>query len=388
MMNELTESAVAILEKLVSFNTISSESNLELISYVAEYLEKLGVKSALVYNESGLKANLIATIGNPSVPGYVLSGHTDVVPVQGQHWQRDPFTLIREHDRVYGRGTSDMKGFLACVLAMVPRLQAKPLQRSVHIAFSYDEEVGCQGIHSLVDYLAANVATPIAAFIGEPTDMAVIEGHKGSRGMITKITGRAVHSSRPDIGLSALSAGLKIVQRLELYAEEFKLGPKSAQPFSLPYATVSTGVLNSGTARNLIPGDCELQWEVRSIVPEEKDSVSRRLAAFVSDTLLPEMQATFDGARVETTEVYDVPPLVADEQSEAVRLACKFAQTNHTRAIDYGTEAGFFQRRGISSVVCGPGRDSEAHISDEWIGIEQLEKCLNFLDALVADARQ
>ncbi|WP_394890447.1 acetylornithine deacetylase [Mesorhizobium sp. AaZ16] len=387
-MNKILDGAISVLDGLVSCNTVSSKSNLNIVDYISSYLRLHNVEPVLIHDETGLKANVFATIGDPSKPGYVLSGHTDVVPIEGQDWKKKPFALTRDGDRLYGRGTTDMKGFVACVLAMVPQLSSLSLERPIHLAFSYDEEVGCHGVHGLIEHLKNNAATPVAAFIGEPSGMDVVEAHKGSYGMITNVTGLACHSSRPDIGVSAINAAVQIVNLLQASAEEFAEKPSTTLAFGLPYTTVGVGVMRGGTARNLVPGDCRIEWDIRSIQPEERELVKRRLSTLIEDTLLPEMRAVFEGSRIESEVVYDVPPLVQEPDSEAVRLAKRFAGANSASVIDYGTEAGFFQRAGIPSVVCGPGSFSEAHIEDEWISVGQIQKCLDFLEALVRHAER
>ncbi|MDB5522338.1 MAG: hypothetical protein JWM58_101 [Rhizobium sp.] len=383
-MRELTESAITILDRLVSFNTVSNRSNRELIDYIKDYLSELGVESTIIPDATGQKANLFATIGDPTVPGVVLSGHTDVVPVEGQVWQREPFAVTRENGRLYGRGTSDMKGFVACAMAIVPQLKAAELKMPVHLAFSYDEEVGCLGVHSLIEHMTNSVAAPVAALIGEPSNMTVVDSHKGSRGILTTITGKAVHSSRVDLGTSAVLGAMKIVQQMETCSDELEAQSDPSLRFELPYSTINVGVIRGGTARNLVPGDCVLQWEIRGTRPDITDSTQARITKFIDQSVLPDMQQRFEGSRIETSIVYDVPPLVAIPGSEAETLAKRFAGTNETFAVNYGTEAGFFAMADVPAVICGPGSDTEAHIADEWIAIEQIDKCMTFLEALVA----
>lgn len=240
-MNE--SSAIDILDALVRFDTVSSRSNLEIIGFIAHYLRTLGVSSTTLPDETRRKANLVTSIGPVDQPGFVLSGHTDVVPVDGQDWTRDPFKLTREGDKLYGRGTTDMKGFLACVLARVPEMLAQPLRRPLHLVFSYDEEVGCRGVPGIVRHLGEAVAPPLACFVGEPTGMSVVGGHKGSTGFLTTVQGKACHSSRPDLGVNAIFHAMDLITELRRYADALKAAPDPGSSFEVPYSTVSVGVI-------------------------------------------------------------------------------------------------------------------------------------------------
>jgi len=377
-----SDGAIEILERLVAFNTVSSRSNLELIHYIRDYLDNHGVASTIIPDATGKKANIFATIGDPGRAGYVLSGHTDVVPVEGQAWLRDPFKLTREGGRLYGRGTTDMKGFVACALAMVPAFKAAELRSPIHLAFSYDEEVGCLGVHGIVEHMNGAVATPRAVFVGEPTTMGVVDSHKGSCGMLTQVSGFACHSSRVDLGVNAIFAAATIIEELHRCADQLSSEPDLGSRFVVPYSSVSVGVINGGTARNTVAGDCSFQWDIRATRLGVTEEVQGRIAAFIDGSVLPGMRARFQDARIETSVAYDVPPLVAMPNSEAETLAKRFAGTNETKVVDYGSEAGIFQKAGMPTVLCGPGQDSEAHIADEWIAVEQLDRCMSFLEAL------
>lgn len=380
-------SEIEILDRLVGFNTVSNRSNLELIDFVRSYLDGLGVASTLLPDATGQKANLLATIGPADVPGYVLSGHTDVVPVEGQEWSHDPFRMWEKDGRLYGRGTTDMKGFVACMLARVPEMLARPLAAPLHIALSYDEEVGCLGAYGLVDHMSKVLPEQLAVFVGEPTGMGVIGGHKGSTGLLTTIAGKACHSSRPDLGVNAIFHAIDLIGELRGYAEELRAAPEAGSPFELPYTTVSVGVIEGGTARNAIPGDVRFQWDIRSTQAGMVEKLVERFRIFSDETVLPVMKAGFPEAAIRTEYAYDVPPMVPSEGSLAETLAKRFAGTNQVGTVNYGSEAGIFQRAGMPTIVCGPGRDSEAHITDEWIALEQLQRCISFLDSLIGHAR-
>lgn len=381
-------SEIEILDRLVGFDTVSSRSNLDLVDFVRSYLDGLGVASTLLPDATGRKANLLATIGPADVPGYVLSGHTDVVPVEGQQWSRDPFRMWEDDGKLFGRGTTDMKGFVACVLARVPAMLAEPLAVPFHLALSYDEEVGCLGAYGLVDHMTRSLPEQLAVFVGEPTGMEVVGGHKGSTGLLTTIAGKACHSSRPDLGVNAIFHAVDLIGELRGYAEELRAAPDAGSPFEVPYTTVSVGVIQGGTARNAIAGDVRFQWDIRATRPGMVEELVERFATYCDEAVLPVMQAGFATAAIETEYAYDVPPLVPSHGSLAETLAKRFAGTNQVGTVNYGSEAGIFQRAGMPTIVCGPGRDSEAHITDEWIAVEQIHRCTAFVDGLIGHARR
>jgi len=380
-------SEIELLGRLVGFNTVSSRSNLDMVDFIRTYLAGFGVESVVLPDATGTKANLFATIGPADRPGYVLSGHTDVVPVEGQEWSHDPFDMWRDGDRLHGRGTSDMKGFLACMLACVPAMLKEPLAAPIHLAFSYDEEVGCLGVHGIVEHMTKALPPQLAVFVGEPTDMGVVGGHKGSTGMLTTVTGKACHSSRPDLGVNAIFHAQDLIGELRGYAAELRAAPEAGSPFELPYTTVSVGVIQGGTARNAIPGDCAFQWDIRATRGGVVEALVERFRAFADEKVVPAMKEGFAGSGVATSFAYDVPPLVPDAGSHAETLAKRFAGRNEVTTVNYGSEAGIFQAAGMPTIVCGPGRDSEAHITDEWISVEQLERCVGFIDRLIDHAR-
>ncbi|CDX60427.1 Acetylornithine deacetylase (ArgE) [Mesorhizobium plurifarium] len=380
-------SAIELLSRLVGFNTVSSRSNLEAIDFIKAYLAGFGVESVIIPDATGTKANLFATIGPADRPGYVLSGHTDVVPVDGQEWSRDPFSMWRDGDRLHGRGTSDMKGFIACALAGVPAMLKEPLAAPIHLAWSYDEEVGCLGVHGIIEHMAKTLPPQLAVFVGEPTGMGVVGGHKGSAGLLTTVTGKACHSSRPDLGVNAIFHAMDLMGELRSYANELRSAPEADSPFEVPYTTVSVGVVQGGTARNAIPGDCAFQWDIRATRGGVLETLVERFRAFSDGKVVPAMKEGFAGSGVVTNIAYDVPPFIPDAGSHAETLAKRFAGRNEVMAVNYGSEAGIFQSAGMSTIICGPGRDSEAHITDEWITVEQLERCVGFIDRLVDHAR-
>ena len=326
---------------------------------------------------------IFATIGDRNRAGALLSGHTDVVPADGQPWTRAPFALTKEGDRLYGRGTADMKGFIACVLAMVPTFSCAPLSRPIHLAFSYDEEVGCLATNDICDYIRRTMTLPEAAIVGEPTGMRVMNRHKGNRGLTSDVTGIACHSARPELGSNAIYAAAAIVQVIKRIAAEKAASPQSAlSSFACPYTTLSVGVISGGTARNLVPGHCSLQWDVRAASHLEADEAHSSVLSAIDNEIVPTFRALNPEFAIATELAYDVIPLEAEVNSPAEALVLKMTGQAEAFSASFGTEAGFFARAGVSTVVCGPGRDSECHIADEWIEINQLVQCIELLNAL------
>jgi acetylornithine deacetylase len=381
-------SEIELLGRLTGFDTVSSRSNLEMIEFIESYLAALGIESAILTDKTGKKASLVATIGPADKAGYVLSGHTDVVPVDGQDWSRDPFTMWRDGGRLYGRGVSDMKGYLACVLACAPAMVKEPLAAPIHLAFSYDEEVGCFGVHGIIEHMTKTLPSQRAVFVGEPTEMGVVGSHKGSAGLLTSVVGKACHSSRPTHGVNAIFHAMDLIGELRGYANELRSAPDDDSPFELPYTTVSVGVIHGGTARNAVPGDCAFQWDIRATKAGVVNQLVDRFKAFADTKVVPVMKKGFAEASVATSVAYDVPPFAPAVASNAETLAKRFSDRNDVGTANYGSEAGIFQAAGMPTIICGPGRDTEAHITDEWIAVEQLERCVGFIDRLIDHARR
>jgi acetylornithine deacetylase len=381
-----TQAALAILDRLIAFDTVSRNSNLALVAYVSDYLTGHGIAHDILPSPDGQKANILATIGPTDRPGIVLSGHTDVVPVDGQTWTHDPFRLTRVGERLYGRGTTDMKGYVACILALAPQLARADLRVPVHLALSYDEEVGCFGVHGIVAHLQALGLHPGAALIGEPSRMGVVNGHKGSCGMLTQVLGASCHSSRPELGVNAVFHAMDIIADLRARGDAFAAAPDSEGVFDPPYSTISVGVIRGGTARNAIPGDCRFEWDIRATRPGVVEAVQQETSRFVEQAVLPAMRARNAAADVISEMVYDVPPLVPQPGCAAEALAKALSGANSTGTVPYGSEAGVFQRAGIPSVICGPGDIAQAHTPDEWIEVAQIEACMSFLDRLLSHA--
>jgi acetylornithine deacetylase len=379
-MTPLAQSAVAILDKLVAFDNVSRHSNLALIAWVAHYLRGHGVEPVVLPSRDGAKANLFATVGPRELPGVLLSGHTDVAPVDGQSWRHDPFKLVEADGRLYARGAADMKGYVACILALAPRL--KNLRLPVHIALSYDEELGCFGAPGLVEHMRLSGLKPAVAFIGEPSRMQVVNGHKGSCGMLTQVTGVATHSSRPDLGLNAAFVGMDIIAMLRRRAESLAAEPDGVGVFEPPYTTISVGVVRAGAMRNTVPADCRIEWDIRVTRPELLQAIQSEAQAYIEREVLPAMRARSPEANVVTEVIYDVPLLLPETDGVAERLAKRLTGASSASTVPYGSDAGIFQHAGLSTVICGPGDILQAHTADEWIAVSEIEACMAHLDRL------
>jgi len=371
------------LEKLIAFPSVSRDPNLDLIAYVRDFLGSFGVDSLVVHNEDGRKANLWATIGPKHVPGIVLSGHTDVVPVDGQPWTSDPFELTARDDRLFGRGTCDMKGFLAVCLAEVPNFLAAGLRTPIHLALSCDEEVGCKGVRPLVAHMRDNLPKPRAVIVGEPTSMQVVNAHKSAVTFSTEVTGHEAHSSLTHHGVNAILVAGELLSEISRIREHLIEVGDPTHRFNPPYSTVHVGVIDGGTAKNIIPRKCSFQWETRLLPTADTNYVPHRFDSFARK-LEPAMQAVAPETGIATEAVNSVPGLAPEKDSPAESLALHLAGANSTHAVSYCTEAGLFQQIGIPAVICGPGSIEQAHKPDEWIDVSELRKCESFMVRLVA----
>lgn len=374
-----------MIKKLISFDTTSRESNLALIHFIQNYLEGHGVESLLIHDESGDKANLYATVGPNDVSGIALSGHTDVVPVDGQPWDTDPFKVAEKDGRLYGRGTSDMKSFTAIALALVPEFLSTNLKTPIHFALSYDEEVGCLGAPKMIERVAALPVQPKVVIVGEPTNMAVVNAHKGVYGFATSITGLEAHSSATHRGVNAVAYAADCIHFLNGIAREMRERADTESGFDPPYTTVHAGTIRGGTAQNIVPLECNFTWEVRLMPGTDADEVPTRFAKYVSETLLPEMRAVYDGADIVTETKPPVPGLVPENGSPAEELVLALARRNQTEVVAYGTEAGQFQEAGMPTVVCGPGSIQQAHRPNEFIEMSQVAECEAFMRRLLSE---
>lgn len=371
-----------MLDRLVAFDTTSRNSNLELIGWVADYLGGHGIASTLIHDATATKANLFATVGPDVDGGVVLSGHSDVVPVDGQDWASDPWRVVERDGRLYGRGTADMKSFIAVVLAFVPRLLERPLSAPVHLALTYDEEVGCLGVRGLIDHFAENGPRPRAIIVGEPTEMAVVNANKTTVLMRTTLAGAEAHTASPHHGVNAVMHAAKLIGWLDRLARELESGARDAR-FDPPYSTVSVNVVEGGTAGNIVPRECAFLWDMRLLPGMKSETVLERFERFASAKVLPEMRARSEKAGIATERLAYVPGLVPEQGSTAETLAMALTESNRTAAVSYATEAGLYQGLGIPTVICGPGCIDQAHKPDEFIEISQLDACVRFMERLL-----
>lgn len=373
-----------MLAKLVSFNTESQRSNLDLIHFCRDYLASLGVESRLAPSPDGQKANLYATIGAQAAGGVVLSGHTDVVPVAGQAWTSDPWTLTERDGKLYGRGTCDMKGFDAIALALVPEMLAAPLKRPIHIALSYDEEVGCRGARVLIEAMAKDGYSPSAVIVGEPSMMKVVTGHKGGLRMRTTVRGHAVHSSRIDVGVSAVMVAGELIHWHNETMARNKAQTPATNGFEPPYSTLHVGVVEGGTAVNIAAEHCSFTHEVRCIPGERQEDYVALYKAKLAE-IEPAMKAIAPEAGIDFEVTSDTPAMGPETDGAAEALCRRLTGDNGRHVVAYGTEGGLFQRAGWSTVVCGPGDIAQAHQPDEFLSVAQLEAGTAFIRSLIAD---
>jgi acetylornithine deacetylase len=378
--------AVGILDRLVAFDTTSARSNLELIGWVAAYLDGYGIAGTLSAAFEN-KANLFATIGPAAQGGVILSGHTDVVPVAGQAWDTDPFRLTEQPGegggRLYGRGSADMKGFIALVLALVPEMVRRQLSVPLHLALTHDEETGCFGAPALIRALPAGTARPALAIIGEPTSMQVANAQKGCSFFRTRITGRDGHSSAPERGVNAIVAATEIIAAIERLAAEARARARPESGFDPPNTTLSVGTIAGGSAVNIIARECAFDWDLRTLPDEDAVALKARIDRFVADDLLPRMRAVYPDAAVETETVVAVPPLMPAPGSPAEALARRLTGANTTTTVSFASEAGLYQQAGIPAIVCGPGSIDVAHKPNEYITRAELAAGQAFLDRLL-----
>ena len=366
----------------MAFDTTSAKSNLELIAYVQDYLTAHGVESSLVPAPDGQpKACLYATIGPRDRAGVGLSGHTDCVPVTDQAWDTDPFTLTERDGRLYGRGSADMKGFVACMLASVPGYKRRHLNVPIHLLLSYDEEVGCKGVRPMIAEFGKALQRPRMVFVGEPTTMQVVDAHKGPSRFEVTVTGQDAHSSMPHLGVNAIMVAARLIGELQRIEQDLKKHHFSER-FTPPYSTIQVGKIEGGTAPNIVPRRCVFGWDVRALPGLDARGVAAELEGFAARELLPQMRAISSDCRIDIAPVNTAPAFAAEEGSEAVSLAMRLAGQNETFAVAYGTEASFFQEGACPSVICGPGDIAQAHKPNEFIAISELEKCMGFLDRL------
>ena len=377
------QSAKDILTALVGYDTTSRNSNLDLIAWVEGYLDRHGVAHERIYDETGKKSNLWAVIGPKEVRGYVLSGHTDVVPVDDQNWTDSPFKLTERDGRLYGRGSTDMKGYVACCLAAVPDMLAANLKKPLHLAFSYDEEVGCWGVRRMIPGILAGPAKPIACFVGEPTEMDVVIGHKGKRSFKVTVHGRTCHSSLAPLGVNAVEYAARVIAKIRDIADRMATSGTRDTLYDVPFTTGHTGYLRGGTALNIVPDIATFEFEFRVLSTDKSDILAKEVIDYARNVLEPEMKKVAPEAGFVFEDRSEFAGLDTAMDAEVTLLAKQLTGQNSHRKVAYGTEGGLFQQAGIPTVVCGPGNIDQAHKADEFIAIAELEKCGNFIDRLI-----
>lgn len=380
----MTSTSLDLLDRLVAFPTVSSAPNRDLVAFVVDFLAARGVETTLVPNGEGTKANLFATIGRKDRGGVMLSGHTDVVPVEGQAWSGDPFRLRDLDGRLTGRGTTDMKGFLACALAAADRATRMDLATPLHLAFSYDEEIGCVGVRSLLDAMAAAPFRPEMAIIGEPTSMRIATGHKGKTALRALCCGREAHSALAPTALNAIHLACAYVEKIRARQAAFARTGARDEAYDVPYTTLHVGRIGGGTALNIVPNACTIEFEFRNLAEDDPAALLACLEADAEAVAAP-WRASFPEAavRVEVTNAY--PGLSTREDEPVVAFAQTLTGRNDRIKLAFGTEGGLFRERlAIPTVICGPGSMDQGHKPDEWVAREQIAECDRFMDALLA----
>jgi acetylornithine deacetylase len=381
-----TIAAKEILGRLIAFDTTSHKSNMPMAEFIRDYLAGHGVESHMIPSPNGIHTSLFATIGPAGDGGIGLSGHMDVVPVTGQNWDTDPFTMVEKGTRLYGRGTCDMKGYLACMLAAVPDFKRRTLQTPIHLAFSYDEEVGCTGVRPMISEFGKTLPKPRMVVVGEPTSMLVVDAHKGPVRWRVELTGRPAHSSMAPLGVNTITYAGRILGELDRIEQDLKARAPNKR-FDPPYTTLQVTQIQAGTASNIVPESCWFGWEIRSLPGLDVEALEGRVQAFIDKHCLPEMRAVAPEADIVFSRSNQIPAFAADPGSEILSLTLKLAQANETFAVSYATEASLFHEAGSSSVVCGPGNIAQAHGANEWIEIAELEKCMGFMGRLAGWAQ-
>jgi acetylornithine deacetylase len=374
--------AVALLGELIAFPSVSRDGNLELVAWLAAFLGDLGARTRVTTDPTGTKANLFATFGPEGDGGVMLSAHTDVVPVDGQDWTSDPFAMVERDGALYGRGACDMKGFIACVLAVAPRFAAAEPTQPVHVALTYDEEVGCFGARAMAEALTRDGPHPALAIVGEPTRMRMVDAHKGCWEYTTRFTGREGHGSAPDLGANAALAAARYAAKLAELADGMRAHAQPDSPFTPPWTTLNIGRIEGGAAHNMIPGACLVDWEMRPVREAEGRALLEAIDAYAEGTLLPALHAVAPEAEIMRETVAEAAALEPRASNAARDLVAALTGANGTDAVSFGTEAGFWQEIGMDVVICGPGSIEQAHKPDEWVSRDQLGLCVAMLERL------
>jgi acetylornithine deacetylase len=375
--------SVELIRKLVGFPTVSRDSNLDLIEFVREYLRPYAADVRVTFDDDRRKANLFATLAHRDAGGIVLSGHTDVVPVDGQAWDTDPFRLAEKDGRLHGRGTADMKSFIACALALVPEVLERGLKVPLHLAFSYDEEVGCLGVGRLIADLARAGIRPQSCIVGEPTMMKPVIAHKGKKSFRCTVRGRAAHSAYAPIGVNAVEAAAEAVAYLKQMARRHRDHGPFDKSFDITHTTVHTGVIRGGSALNIVPHECTFDFEFRYLPGDDPEALLREFTKYVGSVLEPEMRAIDAAAGFDIRPLSEIAALDTGLETEVVALAQELSGSNELGKVSFGTEGSQFQRAGIATVVCGPGSIEQAHKPNEYVTLDQVAQCERFLRRLM-----
>jgi acetylornithine deacetylase len=379
-------SARAMIERLIAFNTVSRDSNLGLIEWVRDYLTKLGATTRLTHDASGKKANLFATLGDSNKPGLILSGHTDVVPVDGQAWDTDPFKATEKDGKLYARGSADMKGFIGIILNQAPKfltaLNANKLDAPLHYALSFDEEVGCLGVRSLIRDLEENNIRPAGCVVGEPTSMQPIIAHKGTHRFRCAVHGREAHSSYVTYGVNAIEYAARLVVYIRQIADRLAQIEQRDYGFTVPYSTLSTGLIQGGIAANVVPKDCVFHFDMRTLPQASPEALYQEIRSY-AETLAREMKCIDENSGIELQWMSQTVGLAASETDAIVQWAMQLAKNPTVGKVSYGTEAGLFQKMGVPTVICGPGDIAEAHRPNEFVALEQLAQCEMFMNRIL-----
>lgn len=378
-----------MIDRLIGFPTVSRDSNLGLIEYVRDELYQLGVRSNLVYDASSRKANLFATLSaepdRVKTGGLVLSGHTDTVPVDGQDWASDPFAATHRDGRIHGRGTADMKGFIAIALAWAPRFLAAQERLPIHLSLTYDEETTFLGVRTLVADLAERGVRPAGCIIGEPTDMQAIVAHKGKRDVCCRVRGREAHSALTPQGVNAIEFGARLIAFIRGVADRLARDEPRDARFAVPHSTLQTGLIQGGIATNVVPRDCEFHFEMRNLPAMSHDTLEDEIVAYAQGELVPEMRRVAPDAGIAFERGLDLPAFGIAPDAALVQWAQDVARTAHlgTGAVSFATEASVFMNSGIPTVVLGPGSIEQAHKPDEFITLEQVAACEAFFARMI-----
>ncbi|MFK5998676.1 MAG: acetylornithine deacetylase [Rhodobacterales bacterium] len=380
-MDQLADT-LQILDDLIAFPTVSTDSNLKMIDCLANRLEAVGARVDIFHDDSGAKANLFATIGPETDGGIVLSGHTDVVPAAEDDWTSDPFEMVRRGENLYGRGSCDMKGFIAATIAMAPVLADRVKNRPLHFAFTHDEETGCLGGQELVKSLQSRGVRPGVAIIGEPTMMRVIEGHKGCCEYTTRFEGLGGHGSAPDRGVNAVEYAVRFVSRLLELRQQMRDRAPAGSRFTPPWTTMNVGSLTGGVAHNVIAARAAVEWEMRPVVDADGKFIRDELGRYIKDSLLPAMRRVCPDAAITTEVIGEIAGLIPMDENEAKQITMELTGANNAEVVNFGTEAGLFQSMGMDVVVCGPGSIDQAHKPNEFVALGQMQQCLSMLEKL------